>query len=130
MKKKQQTKKESLATPAASRRAPKMQASVELGIKKESMKSGKRRRVTFRLPAEAAPEARKVTIVGEFNNWDQEATPLSRSEGGDFTVTLDLDSGKEYRFRYLIDGKRWENDWRADKYVKSPFGVEDSVVTV
>ncbi len=91
---------------------------------------GNKSRVTFRLPAVAIPNARKVTVVGEFNNWDPEATPLSRLENGDFAVTIRLDGGKEYRFRYLIDGERWENDWSADKYVKGPFGSDDSVVAV
>src|SRR5512135_48382 len=96
-----------------------------LGIRKEYSKSHKMCRATFRLPGEAAPKARKVTIVGDFNNWDKEATILTKLENGDFTMTLELDPGKEYHFRYLIDGKMWENDWRADKYVKSPYGVED-----
>jgi hypothetical protein len=115
--------------PTTRSRAPQRPTSETVGIKKES-KSGKRSKVTFRLPAQAAAEARKVTIVGDFNNWNREATPLRRREDGDFEVTLELDSGKEYRFRYLIDGQRWENDWRADRYVKSPFGVDDSVVAV
>jgi 1,4-alpha-glucan branching enzyme len=69
-----------------------------------------------------------VTIVGDFNNWDKEATPMKKLKNGDFTITLGLASGREYRFRYLIDGKIWENDWCADKYVKNPYGAEDSVV--
>jgi hypothetical protein len=87
-------------------------------------------KVTFRLPAAAAPAAKKVTIVGDFNGWDKETTLLKRQDNGDFAVTLDLDAGREYRFRYLIDGQRWENDWRADKYVRSPYGGDDSVVSV
>lgn len=98
------------------------------GIRKAYTKSHKVCSATFGLPMEAAPNALKVTIVGDFNNWDKEANPLKKLKTGDFTVTLRLDPGKEYRFRYLIDGKIWENDWCADKYVKSPYGVEDSVV--
>ncbi len=85
-------------------------------------------RATFRLSREAAPKAWEIAIVGDFNNWDKEATLLVKLENGDFTITLELDPGKEYRFRYLIDDKTWENDWRAGKYVKNPYGVEDSVV--
>jgi 1,4-alpha-glucan branching enzyme len=121
------TKKPATEISKASVRAEKQKAE-PLGIRKEYTKSHKMCCATFRLPGEAAPKARKVTIVGDFNNWDREATPLKKLENGDFTITLDLDPGKEYRFRYLIDGKMWENDWRADKYVKSPYGVEDSVV--
>lgn len=101
-----------------------------LCIKKEPVKSVNLCKVTFRLPAEAAPNAKKVTIVGDFNNWSQVSTPLRKMENGDFMVAIDLDVGKEYRFRYLIDDQRWENDWHADKYLKSQYGVEDSVVCV
>jgi 1,4-alpha-glucan branching enzyme len=80
------------------------------------------------LPGEASLKADKVTVVGDFNNWEKEATPLEKQKNGDFTTILELDAGKEYRFRYLIDGQRWENDWNADKYVKSLYDVEDSVV--
>jgi hypothetical protein len=100
------------------------------GIKKEYSQSRATCKVTFRLPAAAAPAAKKVTVVGDFNGWNKETTPLKKQENGDFAVTLDLHEGREYRFRYLIDGQRWENDWRADKYVMSPYGGDDSVVCV
>lgn len=98
------------------------------GIKKKYIESRNSCEVTFRLPSEASLGARKVSVVGDFNNWEKEATFLTKQENGDFTLALELDAGKEYRFRYLIDGQRWENDWHADKYVKSPYDVEDSVV--
>jgi hypothetical protein len=104
--------------------------SLSFGPNKEYSASRRLCKVTFRLPAAAAPAAKKVTIVGDFNGWDKETTSLKRQDNGDFAVTLDLDAGREYRFRYLIDGKRWENDWRADRYVRSPYGVDDSVVSV
>ena len=46
-------------------------------------------------------------------------------------ATVKLETGKEYQFGYLIDGKVWENDWAADKYVPNNFTFEDnSVVAV
>jgi len=36
--------------------------------------------------------------------------------------------GREYAFRYRVDGERWENDPGADKYVPNPFGSDNSVV--
>ncbi|HAM51892.1 MAG TPA: glycoside hydrolase [Nitrospiraceae bacterium] len=107
-----------------------MQTTEPQFIKKELVRSRNVYKVTFQLPGAVAPKARKVTIVGEFNNWDRQATPLKKMANGDFVVTLELDAGKEYRFRYLIDGNRWENDWHADKYVKGPYGDDDSVVCV
>jgi len=32
-------------------------------------------------------------------------------------VALELEAGKEFEFRFVIDGARWENAWNADKYV-------------
>ncbi len=100
------------------------------GFKKEYLKSRSVCKVTFRLPKEAALRVKKVTIVGEFNNWDKESNQMKRLKDGNFLLTVELAKGKEYRFRYLIDGNRWINDWYADKYLKNPYGGEDSVVIV
>ncbi len=48
------------------------------GIKKQYLKSGLTCKVSFKLPKEVAPEAHSVTVVGDFNNWDNEATPMKR----------------------------------------------------
>jgi hypothetical protein len=53
---------------------------------------------------------------------------MHRDAGGGFSVTVDLDAGRAYRFRYLLDGQRWDNDWAADAYVRNDFGGDDSVV--
>ncbi len=55
---------------------------------------------------------------------------MTRLENGDFIITIDLDSKGEYKFRYLIDGLRWEIDWYADKFVPNDLGSKDSVVIV
>ncbi len=100
------------------------------GFIKQYLKGGSKCKVTFTLPGEAASDAGKVTIVGDFNNWNAAESPMKKINNGDFEITLNLACGREYRFRYLIDGNRWENDWRADKYVPNNFGAEDSVVVV
>lgn len=83
------------------------------------------------LPQDAAPDAKSVNIVGDFNNWDIYGTPMKRDIKGNFIVTVDLEAGREYQFRYLIDETRWENDWKADRYVPTPYGHSDnSVVSV
>ncbi len=108
-------------------------ASEEAGnsvIEKKSSEYVSARSIVFRLPVEAAPDADKVTIVGDFNDWDEESKKMDRLGNGDFACILELKSGKEYRFKYLIDGRRWENDWFADKYVPNTYGSYDSVVVV
>ena len=50
--------------------------------------------------------------------------------GDEFHTTVHLKGGRTYRYRYLVDGRRWENDWAADDYVPNEFGGEDSAVVL
>ena len=85
-------------------------------------------RVTFKLPAEV--QAEKAALVGEFNEWSKTDCPMKKLKDGSFSATVTLDSGKQYRYKFLVDVDRWENDWVADAYAKNEFGSEDSLVTV
>ncbi len=100
------------------------------GFSKQYFNGGSKCKVTFRLPNEAAVDASKVTIVGDFNDWNISSTPMKQVSRGDFLVTIELQSSRDYRFKYLIDGQRWENDWDADSYIANDVGSEDSVVSV
>ncbi len=106
------------------------QKNVTAGIKKQYLKSNGSCNVTFRLPKDAAPDAKVVTLVGEFNDWNLNEIEMKKLKSGDFKVTLKLLKNKAYKFRYLIDSKRWENDWYADRYVPNAFGCDDSLVIV
>ena len=80
--------------------------------------------LTFELPAPVWAD--QVFLVGEFNDWDERATPLAQTRGG-WQVTLDLLANRFYEFRYLIDG-RWQTDYRADGLSSNGFGSQNSVV--
>ena len=97
-------------------------------ITKEYTKTGRSCRVTFALPADV--HAQSAALVGEFNDWSADAHPLKRRKDGSFSVALSLKPGQQYRFRYLLDGARWENDGQADSYAPNEFGAEDSVLQV
>jgi 1,4-alpha-glucan branching enzyme len=81
--------------------------------------------VTFRIPSR--PEIRSICVVGEFNDWDVDATPMEL-DGDDFTSTILLDAGRRYRFKYVVNDESWENDWAADEYEHNDFGGDDSVI--
>jgi len=101
-----------------------------LNVKKQYLKSKPICKVTFELPKQAAGEARKVSLVGEFNDWSAKKTPMKKLKNGNFKVTLDLDRDHEYQFKYLIDGETWENDWEADRYAPNPYGDGENSVIV
>ncbi|MBN2302962.1 MAG: isoamylase early set domain-containing protein [Anaerolineae bacterium] len=97
-------------------------------MKKRYLKSGTVK-VEFILPDAIAADTEDVFLVGDFNDWDETATPMQGFKNGKFKVTVDLEAGNEYQFRYLVNGNQWHNDWDADKYVANPFSGDNSVVS-
>jgi 1,4-alpha-glucan branching enzyme len=84
-------------------------------------------KVTFSLPKDV--QADEITVCGDFNDWDPAATPMKKFKDGHFAVSVNLPSG-HYRYRFLLDGDKWENDWEAEEYAPNAFGGEDSIIKV
>lgn len=101
-----------------------------MSIKKQFLKSKPVCKVTFRISEEMGNSAGTAHVVGEFNNWNFSSTPMKKLKNGAFTATLDLEKGREYQFRYLLDKKSWENDADADKFIPTPYGDSKNSVIV
>jgi hypothetical protein len=84
--------------------------------------------IIFTLPGEV--QASSVALCGEFNGWSAHDIRLERGGDGSWRAGVALEPGHSYRYRYLLDGERWENAWQADRYVPNPYGSTDSVVVV
>jgi 1,4-alpha-glucan branching enzyme len=97
-------------------------------IRKSYNKSRSSCLVTFTIPKEVAAEV--VHLCGDFNDWSDSEHPLTKRKDGRFSRSISLRAGNEYRFRYLLDRSRWENDGGADAYEANPFGSENSVLRV
>lgn len=97
-------------------------------IKKQFLKSKPVCKVTFSLPVEAVAAAEQVQLVGDFSQWTEEPIEMKKQKDGSFKTTVNLEAGKDYEFRYIIDGSKWENDWEADGYVASKLSFEDNSV--
>lgn len=82
-------------------------------------------RVTFSLPSSFWADS--IYLVGDFNNWDTTSTPLTLQDGC-WAVTLDLDIGRSFHYRYLINETEWVNDWQSDAFAQNERGEESSVV--
>jgi 1,4-alpha-glucan branching enzyme len=97
-------------------------------LKKQYAKDKKTCKVTFILPDKV--DATNVQLHGDFTKWEKDPVKMRHYKDGNFKVSVTLKANKEYRFRYLLDGERWENDWQADAYKPNEFGAEDSIVEV
>jgi 1,4-alpha-glucan branching enzyme len=102
-----------------------------MAIKKEYSKDKAICKVTFTLPQSLDIKFERANLVGDFNNWQSDANHFVKNlKDNSFSVELELEASKEYRFRYLIDGLTWLNDSEADKYEPTPFGVSENCVIV
>lgn len=100
-----------------------------MSIKKQFLKSRPACKVSLRVPKEAAGDSKMIHVVGDFNQWVTDATPMKPLKNGDFTCTIELSTEQDtYEFRYLMDQTQWENDWAADAYVPNAMTTENSVI--
>jgi 1,4-alpha-glucan branching enzyme len=99
-----------------------------MSIKKQYLKD--KCKVTFKLDKKVIGAATKASIVAEFNEWKIGKTPMKPLKNGDFTVTVTLDKGREYQYRYVVDGQNWVTDDAADKYVHSGVSNAQNAVVV
>lgn len=89
--------------------------------------NGPLRRVTFTLPADI--HAREAGLVGEFldESWNPCGHPMTQGADGRWRVTLELEAGRSYRFRYWVNGAEWRCDERCPQ-LPSPSGGHDSLL--
>lgn len=83
-------------------------------------------RVVFTLPNSIWAD--QIHLVGDFNGWSTTSHPMQRNREGEWELSVDLEPGRAYQFRYLCDGDRWMNDSQADAYVMNPYGSDNFVI--
>jgi 1,4-alpha-glucan branching enzyme len=98
-----------------------------MSIKKQYVEKKSKCKVTFKLDKNTSLKATFVNLAGDFNDWDPVTIPMKKLKTGEYYTTLDLDAGKEYQFRYFVDGQ-WINEMEADKFVLNEYQTENSVV--
>jgi len=94
-------------------------------MKKTNAKEKKRRRITFSLNV---PEARKVSLVGEFNNWDPKKHPMKSEGNGQWTKRVILEPGT-YEYKFLVD-ENWMLDTKNDHSRLNSYGTLNNVIMV
>ena len=75
-----------------------------------------------------APDAIKVCIAGEFNDWNTQSMPMKKGKDGSWKIKLKLPLGK-YEYKYYVDGS-WVNDTTGRETASNPFGSCNCIITV
>jgi predicted flap endonuclease-1-like 5' DNA nuclease len=91
-----------------------------------------KKKVTFTLPAEALDGATEALLLGDFNEWEiGKVIVLKAQKDGSFKISTELEIGKTYQYRFLLNDGRWVNDYNAEEYVSvHGFNVDNCVITV
>ena len=84
-----------------------------------------RRRATFVLDA---PHAHRVSLVGDFNNWDPQKHPMNNKGEGRWQKAVMLDPGT-YEYKFWVD-EQWLIDNRNAYRCPNTFGTMNSLITV
>ena len=84
--------------------------------------NGRKLRVTFTMPA--IDRCNCLYLVGEFHGWNESVYQMQRDAYGTWSVTLELESGQEFRYRF----RTCDGEWLDDPAVSHPFGSENSII--
>ena len=95
-------------------------------IKQSPVKGKQQVKVSFILPSDAVTG--KVSVVGDFNDWDPTAHPLRSRGNGTRSAAVTLPAQRRFAFRYLDESGRWLDDDAASAYEENGFGGVNSVV--
>ena len=76
-----------------------------------------------------APQAASVSLVGDFNGWDRDATPAVRQSDGSWATFVQLHPGRHV-YSFVLDGQIFMNDPAAPVAPDDGYGLKNSVVVV
>jgi hypothetical protein len=77
-----------------------------------------------------APDARRVSVVGDFNGWDARADAMTRdAASGLWSHTLALLPGRHV-YAFVVDDSMWMRDPRSPAAADADFGRPGSILLV
>ena len=75
-----------------------------------------------------APTTRRVSLAGDFNNWDTQPSPMHKGPDGIWRLSVPLGPGR-YEYRFYADGV-WQDDPSAQQRAANALGTQNCVRTV
>jgi 1,4-alpha-glucan branching enzyme len=88
------------------------------------------KKVTFTLPAQIVDNATSALLLGDFNNWDlNSGSVMTQQKDGSLKTTINLEYGKTYQYRYLLNNGTWINDDNAAEFVPE-YQIQNCVIAI
>ncbi|MBU1726525.1 MAG: glycogen-binding domain-containing protein [Candidatus Omnitrophica bacterium] len=75
-----------------------------------------------------APKAKRVSVAGSFNNWDDKSFSAKKNTKGEWAVKLNLKPGK-YEYKFVVDGS-WVTDPKSKCQIFNSMGTQNSILEV
>jgi len=75
-----------------------------------------------------APNAKRVSIVGDFNKWNTRNLSARKDPKGNWTVCAELKPGR-HEYKFFVDGK-WMDDPNCTWRVSNTFGTQNCVIDI
>ncbi|AHG88843.1 glycoside hydrolase family 13 domain protein [Gemmatirosa kalamazoonensis] len=75
------------------------------------------------------PGARRVSLVGDFDEWSPAAVPMRRAADGTWTTTVTLAPGR-HAYAFVVDDSVWVTDPSALVVRDPDYGRDHSVIVV
>ena len=88
----------------------------------EPTKKIKRQKISFSFESS---DAKKVILMGDFNNWNPKKHPMKKDDNGKWTKAVILPPG-QYEYKFLVDGK-WKEDPQNDRICPNNLGTYNNV---
>ena len=85
----------------------------------------KKGRISFKLEA---PEAKQVSLMGDFNNWNPKTHVMKKDKKGVWSKTILIAPGR-YEYKFFVDGEWWL-DPENDQTGQNTFGSTNNVLIV
>jgi 1,4-alpha-glucan branching enzyme len=98
-------------------------ASAAPAVSDELYPHNRGRRVVFSI---TAPADARVHLIGDFNEWNHESTPLEHLGDGLWEVALRLDEGV-YEYKFVVDGKLRLDPSNPEEVVASDGSVRSRI---
>jgi 1,4-alpha-glucan branching enzyme len=93
--------------------------------KNNSSKTINRRKVSFVFES---PQSQKVSLVGNFNDWDEKKHPMKNDGKGVWTKSVMLMAGiHEYKF---VADQKWVQDPMNPRLITNSFGTQNNIIEV